>query len=342
MSIMMNWRKNCSCRKWLLATLILLAVFPSAFDCTAVAAPTPSPQAVPAQANVTSAPAQIDALDNATPVPAGRSPLEKLTAWDILWMCEEFTWPFIILTAIGLAFIIHRSLLEYRQKLRSQVLLARPIEYASLSQFVQLLNGAQASRAAVLFQQMITTFTKMRKADSLHDDIGNFMQGEKDHLDAFNRIITFLSDTAGALGLLGTVWGIFIVFYGGKMDGPTILRGMSVALITTLVGLLISLLLNLGLVSIQSLFNRQLKLISERAEKLRQVLLQYQLVASATSMRQEPPRPEPARPARPVGRPRRERRPEPVVVSDEAMDEWVWPTRDRADYTDGARGGYIR
>ncbi len=332
MSIMMNWRKNCNGRKWLLATLILLAVFPSAFDCMALATPTPSPQAAPAQAI---APA------DAAPARAERSPLEKLTAWDILWMCEEFTWPFIIVTAVGLALIIHRALLEYRQKLRSQALLARPIEYASLSQFVQSLNGAQASRAAVLLQQMITTFTKTRKADSLQNDIGNFMQGEKDHLDAFNRIIIFLSDTAGALGLLGTVWGIFIVFYGGKMDGPTILRGMSVALITTLVGLLISLLLNLGLVSIQSLFIRQLKLIGARAEKLRQVLLQYQLVASASTMQQEPQRPEPVRQARPVGRSRRERRPEPVMVNDDATEEWVWPTRNRADGSDGVRRGLI-
>ncbi|MGH7455182.1 MAG: MotA/TolQ/ExbB proton channel family protein, partial [bacterium] len=199
-----------------------------------------------------------------------------------------------------------------------------------------------ANRATVLFQQMITIFNKTKKADSLQDDIGNFMQGEKDNLDAFNRIVTFLSDTAGALGLLGTVWGIFIVFYGGKMDGPTILRGMSVALITTLVGLLISLVLNLGLVSIHWLFNRQLKLIGERAEKLRQVLLQYQLVASASPMPQEPQRSEPPRPARPAKRPRRVRKPEPVVVNDEATERWVWPTTDGADYTDGVRRGFIK
>ncbi len=343
MSIMMDWRKNCNCRKWLFATLILLAVFSSAFDCTALATPTPAQQAAPAEA---------DAPANVPPAPAESSPLEKLTAWDILWMCDWFTWPFIFLTAIGLAVIIHRALLEYRQKIRARALLAQPIEYAGLPQFVKLLSIDKPNRASLLFQQMVNTFNKTRKAETLQHEVEHYLQNEKDALDGFNRIVGFLSDTAGALGLLGTVWGIFVVFYAGKMDGPSILKGMSIALITTLVGLIISLLLNLGSVSVFSLFNRQLKLISERAEELRQVLLQFQLVASATPVQQEPqhsepprpvpPRPEPPRPVRSVGRPRRVRKPEPMVVSDDATEEWVWPTRDRADYTDGVRRGFIK
>jgi biopolymer transport protein ExbB/TolQ len=340
MSIMMNWRKNCSRRKWLLATLILLAVFPSAFDSTALATPTPSPQDAPAQANGSA---------NVTPAPAESSPLEKLTAWDILWMCDWFTWPFIFLTAIGSAFIIHRALLEYRQKLRAHALLAQPIEHAGLTQFVKLLSIDKPNRASLLFQQMINTFDKTRKAEALQDDVNHYLQSEKDSLDGFNRIIGFLSDTAGALGLLGTVWGIFVVFYAGKMDGPSILKGMSIALITTLVGLIISLLLNLGALSVFSLFNRQLKRISERAEELRQVLLQFQLKSATAPMQQEvrgaeaarpaPPRPAPPRPVRSVGRPRRVRRPEPVVVSNQG---WVWPTTEGAAYTDGVNGGFIK
>jgi hypothetical protein len=126
------------------------------------------------------------------------------------------------------------------------------------------------------------------------------------------------------------------------MDGPSILKGMSIALITTLVGLIISLLLNLGAVSVFSLFNRQLKRISERAEELRQVLLQFQLKAPASPVHHEPQRPEPPPPVRPVGRPRRVRRPEPVVVSDKATEGWVWPTTDGVDYTDGVRRGFIK
>ncbi|MGH7452265.1 MAG: MotA/TolQ/ExbB proton channel family protein, partial [bacterium] len=284
MSIMMNWRKDYNYQKWLFATLILLAVFASAYDSTALATPTPSQQAAPAQANVTPAPSEI-------------SPLEKLTAWEILWMCDWFTWPFIFLSAFGLAFIIHRALLEYRQKVRAHALLAQPIEYAGLPLLVKLLNDNKPNRASLLFQQMINTFKKTRKAEALQDEVNHYLQSEKDSLDGFNRIVGFLSDTAGALGLLGTVWGIFVVFYAGKMDGSSILKGMSIALITTLVGLIISLLLNMGSLAIFSFFNRQLKRISERAEELRQALLQFQLNSPASPIQQESQHAEPPRQA---------------------------------------------
>ncbi|MDZ7290200.1 MAG: MotA/TolQ/ExbB proton channel family protein [candidate division KSB1 bacterium] len=292
----------------------MMTVLQNIFVITALAGPSKPQQPALAKSNHTT---------SAVPAPAEGSPLDKLSAWDILWMCEEFTWPFIILTTVGVALVIHRFLMEYRLKLRAQSLLAQPVEFAGLSQFVKMLNVSQPNRASQLFQQMIATFNKTRKADHLQEDISNFMQGEKDTLDAHNRIIVFLSDTAGALGLLGTVWGIFIVFYGGKMDSPTILRGMSVALITTLVGLVISLILNLGLVTIHSLFNRQLKLIGERAEELRQALLQLQHRSSSTPLERTPPRAEPLRKTRPVEKSRFERTPEPVVVDEEEVDEWV-------------------
>jgi biopolymer transport protein ExbB/TolQ len=307
MGMLMNRMKFYEYRKTLFATLILLAVFSAAFDSAALAKPQ---QPAPAPATV-------------APAPDAGSPLEKLTAWDILWMCDWFTWPFIALTAIGLVFIIHRALLEYRQKVRARSLLAQPIEYAGLSQFVKLLNVIEPNRASLLFQQMINTFNKTRKAEALQDEVNSYVQGEKDALDGFNRIIGFLSDTAGALGLLGTVWGIFVVFYAGKMDGPSILKGMSIALITTLVGLIISLLLNMGSLAIFSLFNRQLKLISERAEELRQALLLVQLRPSAGPVQRAPQRSAASRETPPVERPYRKRRPEPVVVSDDGVDEWA-------------------
>ena len=333
MGTLMNWMKSYECRKRLFAVLILLAVFSSAFAYLALAAPAKPQQTTTAQAN---APA------NVTPAPVENSPLEKLTAWDILWMCDWFTWPFIFLAAIGLAFIIHRALLEYRQKVRAQALLAQPIEYAGLSQLVKLLNVNVPNRASLLFQQMLNTFNKTRKAEPLQDEVNHYLQSEKDSLDGFNRIVGFLSDTAGALGLLGTVWGIFVVFYAGKMDGPSILKGMSIALITTLVGLIISMLLNLGSLAVFSLFNRQLKLISARAEELRQALLLFQLKPTASPMPQEPQRSEPSRVTRPVARPRRERKSEPVVVTDEELEEWAWPAKDDIDYTDGVRRGLKR
>ncbi len=55
----------------------------------------------------------------------------------------------------------------------------------------------------------------------------------------------FISDSEGALGLLGTVWGMYTTFMGGIMQPQYIIGGMGVALVTTLYGLIASLIINL-------------------------------------------------------------------------------------------------
>ena len=59
-------------------------------------------------------------------------------------------------------------------------------------------------------------FSQQQDQADLHDEIANFVQFQQDRFDTFRRRVDFLSDTAGALGLLGTVWGIFTVFLPGS------------------------------------------------------------------------------------------------------------------------------
>jgi biopolymer transport protein ExbB/TolQ len=117
------------------------------------------------------------------------------------------------------------------------------------------------------------TFEKTHRAEPIGNDVNKFVASERDSFESFNRIINYLSDTSGALGLLGTVWGIFLTFHSGKMDGPTILQGMSIALVTTLVGIVISIALNFFSTYLFTMFNAQLNQLSERSEAIRQILL---------------------------------------------------------------------
>ncbi|RME01197.1 MAG: MotA/TolQ/ExbB proton channel family protein [Calditrichaeota bacterium] len=157
-----------------------------------------------------------------------------------------------------------------------------------LRRVIRLVQGGQPNRAARLLHQMIATFNKTGRAEPIGDDINTYLVSERDSFETFNRVMGFLSDTAGAMGLLGTVWGIFETFHAGKMDGPTILQGMSISLVTTLVGLVISLVLNMGTTTIFAFFNRQLNLLATRAEELRQALL-YIEAKSSTNGRSTPP-----------------------------------------------------
>lgn len=198
---------------------------------------------------------------------------KPLSAWDIIEMTSWLFWPFVGLTAAGVMLLTLKSLQEYQDKTRSLPLTQSRIGVRDLNAVVRLLREVQASRASRLFHGILVTFQKTNKAEPIGNDIQTYLNTERESFETFHRVMGFLSDTAGALGLLGTVWGIFETFHGGKLDGPTILQGMSVSLVTTLVGLIISLVLNAGTTSVFSLFNKQLNLLAERAEELRQALL---------------------------------------------------------------------
>lgn len=198
---------------------------------------------------------------------------EKLTVWKIVQMTDWLFWPFVLIIATGIMLVTYRTLFEHREKTRSNALLQGKINANAIRGFVQVIRKGSPTRASRLMYQMITTFDKTNRAEPIGDDINQFLVSERDSFETFNRINGFLSESAGALGLLGTVWGIFQTFHAGKLDGPVILQGMSVALITTLVGLIISLLLNMGGTYVFSLFNTQLNLLANKAEELRQALL---------------------------------------------------------------------
>lgn len=219
----------------------------------------------------------------------------QLTAWEIVQMNDWLLWPFVILTTAGIMLIVYRGLVEHRDRLRSQSILQVKIRSNGIRNLVQMLRTGTPCRASRLLYQLILTFDKTNRAEPLGNDINQFLTAEKENFEGFNRLNGFLSEAAGALGLLGTVWGIFITFWSGKMDGPTILQGMSIALVTTISGLIISLVLNMGGTYIYTLFNRQLCQLSNKAEELRQALLYLEKKANGNlPPEREEPKEQPA------------------------------------------------
>ncbi|UCE07229.1 MAG: MotA/TolQ/ExbB proton channel family protein [bacterium] len=198
---------------------------------------------------------------------------KKLSVWNIIKMTDWLFWPFVIITAAGIMLITYRTLFEHREKSRGQTLLQSQINTKNIRGLVQMAQSNNSTRVSRLMYQILATFKKTRRAEPIGDDINQFLSAERDSFETFNRVNGFLSESAGALGLLGTVWGIFQTFHAGRLDGPTILKGMSISLVTTLVGLIISLILNMGGTYVFTLFNRQLNLLANKAEELRQVLL---------------------------------------------------------------------
>ncbi len=116
-----------------------------------------------------------------------------------------------------------------------------------------------------LLQKLYKIFDAQKTTTSFNEETSSYVQYLKDRFNPFLTRLSFLSDTAGALGLLGTVWGMFLVFYRGSPDPEQTLQGMGIALSTTIIGLVISIILNSFTTIVSNLFDKHLDFINNMA-----------------------------------------------------------------------------
>lgn len=195
--------------------------------------------------------------------------------WDLIGEAGGFQYPIFGLLAIGL-FLISAKLYElYKDQKAAEELENASLEEMEMKRIAMLVANQEESMLAELEATMINVFQTTEDADTLHEEIANYIQFQRDRFDIFRSRIDFLADTAGAIGLLGTVWGILTVFTGGGIDDEQrVLAGMGVALISTLLGLVVSITLNLISTEVYSFFDDRLEQIEDKADELRFRLLE--------------------------------------------------------------------
>lgn len=189
--------------------------------------------------------------------------------WSLTQQAGPLRWPIFLVLAFGLIHVFVKLYELVRDRSVSAGL--RSVDYASMSldEIAELVSRQESSMLASLQATMINVFQTRPGEGMLHDEITNFVRFQQDQFDVFRRRMEFLSDTAGALGLMGTVWGMFTVFFQGTAEQDVILRGMGIALITTLLGLIVSIVLNFSSTEVSTFFNKRLERVSTKSDELR-------------------------------------------------------------------------
>lgn len=189
--------------------------------------------------------------------------------WSLTRQAGPLRWPIFFILAFGLIQVFAKLYELLRDRSVSGPL--RSVDFAtmSLEEIAELVSKQRSSMLASLQATMINVFQTRPGEGLLHDEITNFVQFRQDQFDVFRRRMEFLSDTAGALGLMGTVWGMFTVFFQGTAEQEVILRGMGIALITTLLGLVVSIILNFSSTELSTFFNKRLEQVSTKSDELR-------------------------------------------------------------------------
>ena len=189
--------------------------------------------------------------------------------WTLTQQAGPLRWPIFFVLGFGLIQVFVKLFELLRDKRVSKALYAVDFSNVSLSEITRLVARQDESMLSSLQSTMLNVFQTRPGEGLLHDEISNFVAFRQDQFNVFRGRMEFLSDTAGALGLMGTVWGMFTVFFQGTAQQDVILRGMGIALITTLLGLVVSIILNFASTELSTFFNRRLENVSAKSDELR-------------------------------------------------------------------------
>jgi biopolymer transport protein ExbB/TolQ len=244
--------------------------------------------------------------------------------WSLTQQAGPLRWPIFLVLAFGLVQVFLKLWEFTRDRAVSRRLNAADFSSMSLPQIVALVEKQEASMLASLQSTMLNVFHTRPGEGLLHDEISNFVTFQQGQFAVFQRRMEFLSDTAGALGLMGTVWGMFTVFFQGSAEQDVILRGMGIALIITLLGLVVSIILNLSATELSTFFSKRLEQLSRKSDELRFRLME--LAPTPQPVAAPAPAPAPA-----VEAPSKEPKPAPTASSDATASSDPAPTPPRSE-----------
>ena len=189
--------------------------------------------------------------------------------WELTKLGGSIRWWIFLVLALGMILIVEKTIVIIVEERRSKALLHKKFTSVSVENITNSLKKSPKNLLSELFTTLVDIFQATGRAADFHEEIANYIKFQQDRFNSFKARLAFLSDTAGALGLLGTVWGMFQTFFGGNLEKQLILNGMGIALITTLMGLVVSIILNFFGTEIFSKFNKQLDRLQTKADEFR-------------------------------------------------------------------------
>ncbi|MEX0686882.1 MAG: MotA/TolQ/ExbB proton channel family protein [Balneolales bacterium] len=203
------------------------------------------------------------------------SDVEISNFWDLIGQAGPIRYPIFGIFLVGVFLITIKAFELFMDQRQSMPIETATMQDLNLSELTELITKQADNMLSHISATLLNVF-KTKNTDSLHDEVANYVRFQHDNFNTFRIRIDFLSDTAGALGLLGTVWGMFIVFSSGDLEKEIILTGMGIALLTTLLGLVVSIGLNFLSTLAQGYFMKRLEQVKSKAEEIRFRLLEIQ------------------------------------------------------------------
>ena len=188
---------------------------------------------------------------------------------------EWILWLLIFLSIASLAVIFERSVFFWRTRLDMVKFAADVTKSLEANDWESLQKLCETSPSIVSQTVLRGVQARNRGPHAMEETMSGYMIGHRQNLDQGLMILGTLGNNAPFIGLFGTVLGIIIAFHELALNpqggASVVMRGISEALISTAVGLMVA----IPAVIAFNVFQRLVKRHISNAEALSKLVLSH-------------------------------------------------------------------
>lgn len=181
----------------------------------------------------------------------------------------------ILLLIIGVFFAVDQVRVHLLEKIRGGDIYKAGIVSMQREAVDDLIRSGGKSKVGRLLTDVSRIHRQSADMSLISSEAEFYREKEEHRFNTFEARMAFLADTAGGLGLLGTVWGIYRGFAAKSVaqSNDDLLAAMGIALVTTFMGIVVSVILNWMSTEMGAVFRGRIMAALEKVEDYREVLV---------------------------------------------------------------------
>lgn len=181
----------------------------------------------------------------------------------------------IVLLIIGIFFVMDQLRRHLLEKVRGGEIYKSDLSSMTPQGVDELIERNASSKVGRLLKDAAAVYRQSADMSLISSEADFYRQKEEHRFNTFEARMAFLADTAGGLGLLGTVWGIYRGFAAKSVaqSNDDLLAAMGIALVTTFMGIVVSVILNWLSTEMGASFRGRIMAAMEKVEDYREMLV---------------------------------------------------------------------
>lgn len=162
---------------------------------------------------------------------------------DIVGLAGGFQWPILFVFVLGLGALMHTLMRLFNDERESKDLRKWEIQEMKTKDFRDAAKQGGQSVYHTLLSRLLRRIEFTSDHGALLKTVSAVIQMQDDRLAMTNKLVTYCSSASGGLGLAGTLVGMYSSFAAAGTDPSAVYVGISLALVSTLLGVAASLVL---------------------------------------------------------------------------------------------------